>query len=512
MNKIKQFYPLIAITLAGLLLRVYGLTSISLWHDEAFSALLIRYSWREMFTRIALDVHPPLYYILLRFWYYLFGDSLFSLRGFSVACGVGAIILGYYLVQKYFASRTAAILSALFLATNFFLIQGVGSEARMYTLGVLLALAAAGSLMEALRSPENSKKTWAWYIAFGVFSAAMVYTHYYLAFTVIALGIYALVYELKNNGLQWRRYLPFLSSIILAGVLFLPWLKTFLFQLRQVQGGYWIPPLDRWSIPSTFWDITLGVHSDKVPNELLWVLITVFSAMLFFSALRRIKFPEKWLLIMSVLAPFAGAIAFFIISRLQGSASSVFLVRYFAFAGVFYALILGLWLATWRSRKAAWVIAVIVVGINLFALANFWQTMDAPHKPGMAGASAYLDQYAKPSDKVIVASSFEFFNFKYYLSRYHNTVITPKLYSGGQTEVESLPHYAGTALLTTADLEPDFKTAAQPEQTAWILWTNAFGAQPPMVPTNWTKIMEHGYQDGRPYLGTTIYVTEYKVN
>ena len=512
MNKIRRLYPLIAITLAGLLLRLYGLTAISLWHDEAFSALLIRYSWPEMMRRIALDVHPPLYYILLRLWYYIFGDSLWSLRGFSVACGVGAIILAYGLVQKYFASRTAAILSGLLLATNFFLIQNVGSEARMYTLGVLLALAAAGSLMEALRSLPNSKKAWGWYIAFAVFSAGMIYTHYYLAFTVIALGIYAVVYELKNNGLQWRRYLPFLSSITLAGILFLPWLKTFLFQLRQVQGGYWIPPLDRWSIPSTFWDIILGVHTDKVPNEFLWVVITLFSLVLFLSALRRIKTAEKWLMIMSVLAPFAGALAFFLISRLQGSASSVFLVRYFAFAGVFYALILGLWLETWRSRKAAWAVAVLVIGINLFALANFWQTMDAPRKPGMAGASAYLNQHAKPGDKVIVASSFEFFNFKYYLSRYRNTAITPKLYSGGQTQVESLPHYAGTALLTTADLEPDYKTAARQEQTAWVLWTNAFGALPPVVPANWTKIMEREYADGRPYLGTTIYVTEYKVN
>jgi 4-amino-4-deoxy-L-arabinose transferase-like glycosyltransferase len=512
MDKIKRFYPLIIIALVGLALRLYKLTAISLWHDEAFSALLIRYSWGEMFHRIALDVHPPLYYILLRFWYYIFGDSLLSLRGFSVACGVAAIILGYCLVQRYFANRAAAIVSALFLATNFFLIQSVGSEARMYTLGVLLALAAAGSLMEALHSESGSKTERKWYIAFAVFSAAMLYTHYYLAFTVVAMGIYALGYLLKNNGLQWRRYLPFVGSAALTGILFLPWLKTFLFQLRQVQGGYWIPPLDRWSIPSTFWDITLGVHTAKVPNELLWVLITAFSMVLFASALRRIKFAEKWLVVMSILAPFAGAIAFYLISRLQGTDSSVFLVRYFAFAGVFYALALALWLETWRSRRAALIIVVAVVGINLFALANFWQTMDSAHKPGMAGASSYLNQYAQPGDKVIVASSFEFFNFKYYLSRYHNTVIVPKLYSGGQTTVESLPHYAGTALLTTADLEPDYKTAAKPEQTAWILWTNAFGAQPPIPRANWVKILEREYNDGRPYLGTTIYVTEYKVN
>lgn len=512
MDTLKRFYAIIGIAAAALLLRLYGLTAISLWHDEAFSALLIRYSWSEMIHRIIADVHPPLYYILLRFWYYIFGDSLLSLRGFSVACGMGAVILGYFLVQRYFANRTAAILSALFLATNFFLIQSVGAEARMYTLGALLALAAAGSLMEALRSPGSSKKAWFWYVGFAVFSAAMVYTHYYLAFTVIAMGVYGLVYLIKTNGLAWRRYLPFMSSVILTGLLYLPWAKPFLIQLQRVQGGYWIPPFDRWSIPSTFWDITLGVRTDTVPNEYLWVLITIFSVVLFFAVLRKIHVAEKWLVILSILAPFAGSIAFLLINRLQGSDTSVFLVRYFIFAGVFYSLALGLWLETWRWKKLAWITAIVIIGVNLFALVNFWDTMDAARKPGMAGASAHLNQFAQSGDKVIVTSSFEYFNFKYYLSRYNNTAIVPKLYSGGQTEVDSMPHYAGTALLNKEDLEPDFNTAANLEDTAWILWTNAFGGKPPVVPDNWVKITEREYPDGRPYLGTVIYVTEYKVN
>jgi hypothetical protein len=31
-----------------------------------------------MMYRIGLDVHPPLYYITLRFWHYLFGDGIKS--------------------------------------------------------------------------------------------------------------------------------------------------------------------------------------------------------------------------------------------------------------------------------------------------------------------------------------------------------------------------------------------------------------------------------------------------
>jgi uncharacterized membrane protein len=86
--KYKNYLPLGIITLSALAVRLYKLTAISLWHDEAFSALLVRYSWSEMIHRIGLDVHPPMYYIFLRFWHYLFGDSLFSLRAFSVLFGL----------------------------------------------------------------------------------------------------------------------------------------------------------------------------------------------------------------------------------------------------------------------------------------------------------------------------------------------------------------------------------------------------------------------------------------
>jgi uncharacterized membrane protein len=84
----KKYYPIFLILILGLLLRLYHNTNISLWHDEAFSALLIKYPWQEMLYRIGLDVHPPAYYIFLRIWHYIFSDSLLSLRLFSVFFGV----------------------------------------------------------------------------------------------------------------------------------------------------------------------------------------------------------------------------------------------------------------------------------------------------------------------------------------------------------------------------------------------------------------------------------------
>src|SRR3989338_7921066 len=90
------------VTLIATWLRVYNNTSIALWHDEAFSALYIKYSWAEMMQRIILDVHPPLYYFVLRLWSYVFGDGLLSLRFLSILFGVLTIYAGYLFVKKAF--------------------------------------------------------------------------------------------------------------------------------------------------------------------------------------------------------------------------------------------------------------------------------------------------------------------------------------------------------------------------------------------------------------------------
>jgi uncharacterized membrane protein len=151
MKFIKDYYIIITIVIIGIALRLYHNTDISLWHDEAFSALYIKYPWSEMMYRIGLDVHPPLYYIALRLWHYIFGDSLLALRSFSVLFGVGIIPLSYLFVKETFQNHKAALWTALLIAVNPFQIQYV-TEVRMYTFGAFFALLAAYLLVKALKS------------------------------------------------------------------------------------------------------------------------------------------------------------------------------------------------------------------------------------------------------------------------------------------------------------------------------------------------------------------------
>lgn len=58
--------------------------NICLNYDEFFSINWTELSWTEMMTVLKGDVHPPLYYIGLKFARTLFGDSIYVARTFSM--------------------------------------------------------------------------------------------------------------------------------------------------------------------------------------------------------------------------------------------------------------------------------------------------------------------------------------------------------------------------------------------------------------------------------------------
>ena len=133
---------LILLFLALLVITAYEisiLTDMALWHDEAFSGLLPQYNLKEMIYRIGLDVHPPLYYLLLKGWVMILGNTLFTLRLFSVFFGVLTVIVLYLFLKEVFKDQKLALFSSILLAFNSFFIQFV-IEARMFTLGIFLVV------------------------------------------------------------------------------------------------------------------------------------------------------------------------------------------------------------------------------------------------------------------------------------------------------------------------------------------------------------------------------------
>ncbi|MBX4186833.1 MAG: glycosyltransferase family 39 protein [Candidatus Doudnabacteria bacterium] len=488
---------LVPILVVATLLRFYNNTAVALWHDEAFSALYIRYSWGEMMYRIGLDVHPPLYYWILRLWSYIFGSGLLSLRGLSILFGVLTVYAGYLFARKAFNNEKLAMVTAFLLAINPFQIQ-YSLEARMYTLGTFLVLISSWQLLRALES--NKLKDW---IIYGLLTAAGLYTHYYLVFSIAAQGLYFLYYVYQSRKLSDSLTFKGLGSYVFAAVLYLPWLPTFLTQIKRVEAAYWIPAPDRWSVPSTIWKMVFGGQGN---DHITLFVSAVIAIVLLFYFFRETKPPIRWFIVLGVAVPFIGAL-------LLSFKQAIYLDRYFVFASLYFTILIAATLflvPKYTTRRA---LVVIFAAMSLILFFKNWQDLNVKNlffnravnnKPGMAGASAFINNNARSTDKIYVGSSFVYFTFKYY----NHTNIPPLLYAPGS--LESIPHFSGTAILTNDDLILDFHEAKK-NDTVWLLWTTGFGGSKPNVPGNWNVVAEKDFPDTPGFKGNIV-VTEYHID
>lgn len=494
MNNKKSISLLFLVLIIVTGFELYNLTAMALWHDEAFSALLIKYDFREMIYRIGLDVHPPFYYILLRGWNFLFGDSLFSLRAFSIFFSILTILAVYLFVKKAFESKGLALFSSILLAFNSFQIQ-YAMEARMFALGTFLIVFSSYLLLMAVKS-----KNWFWWLFYALTVICGIYAHYYIFFSILAQALFLFYYIFKEsrfNFFAWLKNKNFqfaLGTYGLAILSYLPWLKTFLTQISQVQESYWIPPINLWSIPCTFYKMLTGEGIN--PSRFWYVLIALMAIIIvvIIYDLKKFKVPAKWLVFSLLIIPFSGA-------TVLSLKTSIYLDRYFIFALPFYLILIGGAIWVIENKLARNILIALAIFGSLIAFPVRWINLEVEKKPGMAAIATYLKQEVKPGDKIYVGSSFVYFTFKYY----NQTGIHPKLY-----QPFPLPHFSGTALLSPEDIIKDFYQGINEGDIIWMINTTGFGNFQPEVPGNWIRKEEKGFQDVYDYRGWIV-ITKYQV-
>ncbi len=95
---------LLAVLLLAFGLRFHKLEAQSFWNDEGNSARLSERAIPLIIEGTASDIHPPFYYLILRGWRELVGETEFGLRSFSAFVGVGTVAvtlaLGKELITK----------------------------------------------------------------------------------------------------------------------------------------------------------------------------------------------------------------------------------------------------------------------------------------------------------------------------------------------------------------------------------------------------------------------------
>jgi mannosyltransferase len=208
---------LILIVLLGGLLRFYRFTALSLWLDEGFTVYYSRLPWRTVLGLDgAYDVHPPLYYALVKSVSLVLPEGMAG-RVISVVAGTLTILVLFALVARL-AGAWVALLSSLVLATSPLHIW-YSQEARQYALVVLLICT---SYLALIAFDQTLRLRWAL-----LYFAAMLVSIYIEYSAIYALIPQSLILAVIIRQ-QGRRAIPLIGAVAGAILGFLPWLPQLL--------------------------------------------------------------------------------------------------------------------------------------------------------------------------------------------------------------------------------------------------------------------------------------------
>lgn len=526
MSRRTIIWLLVIIIIIGVGIRSFNLTARSLWFDEAFSWRLIQFSMPEMISRAIQDVHPPLYYILLKGWKIVFASSLLSLRSFSVAFAALTIAAGYLFSSYAFRSRSIGLITAVLLALSGWQIQ-YAWEARMYTLGTALLLISSWLLLKAVRfskqkdaSPIIAIALWT---AYAVAATASIYTHYFIFLSLAAQALFVLGHIIITTKgrlgeiLQLRTTWYAVMAAILIILLYSPWIPVFIQQNSQVQEAYWIPPIGGWSIPDTFYrmfvptaNIPGHAGAGRITLALLPIIATLGGIILLVigkgkslikgrilsSTASRDTQDAGWLVAVSSLLPFILAIT------LSFTGASLYQDRFFIFAHTFIIITLAVLLSRIRFKLLRFIFVLIVITFFIATYATYWRELDLNNKGGANEATRAVYKQRLPDEPIIVTSPFIFFSVLHYAQEEFNDTL-PRLFSASG----ELAHFAGGPILKQADIVGP-AIFNDSNKILWVVDTTGFGSTPLELPPEWHSQYHESFAEVFPYQGDVM-VTKY---
>jgi len=355
-NKIKIVHIVLLVLGTGFL--ASGAFHSGLWFDESYTVGLIKHNMIDMCRIATYDVHPHLYYILLKLFSYIFGSSIISLRLFSVLGAVLLALLGFTHIRKDFGVKTGFWFSffVLFMPSTF----KYALQIRMYTWAPLFVMLAA---IYAYRVVVEDKKNVKNSILFVTFSVMAAYSHYYALIAVSIINISLLIYYIikKSELKKW-----FIMAVVQL-VVFLPGLYVFLVQSSNGGAG-WIKVI----YPDILFD-TISFHFLGVPQSdvsatspiyiiSLCIGICIYVIFGFLLIRMRRKHLDDTKPVLLALIIYFGVIVFFLIVSIL---RPIYYVRY---SIVSYGLLMFAFaylLARYHKAYLKLIVAILILGITI---------------------------------------------------------------------------------------------------------------------------------------------------
>ncbi len=278
-----RFFPLAMLLLAvGLRLHFIGVQS--LWSDEGNSLRLAQRAVPDLIAAAAQDIHPPGYYLALKMWIGVVGESEFALRALSALQSLLAVAFIYGIGKRLYAPG-AGLVAALLVAVNASQIY-YAQETRMYAQLALFAAASFWAFAGWSARPRLRDS-----VLLALFNAAGLYTQYAFPVVLLVQGI-AVLWLLAIRKLSPRALLGYVLLNLGTLALFAPLLATALRQVtnwprtgQAVDLGTGVAVVARWLVygrtsTATGW------------SDYIWPLLFLVAALL--PDWMRRRLPQAW--------------------------------------------------------------------------------------------------------------------------------------------------------------------------------------------------------------------------
>jgi uncharacterized membrane protein len=158
--------------------------------------------------------HPPLYYVMVRLWAQIFGDSPAGVRSLSALISLLIFPSVYWLCLEVFESPVVGWVAMGLIAVSPMHLY-FAQEARQYSLWMVEILGTSAALLKAIR--QENKVNW------GVYSLTLIlglYTHLFTILVIISHGIYVFV---QQQFRFTKTLLNYLLNLMAVFLMFLPW-------------------------------------------------------------------------------------------------------------------------------------------------------------------------------------------------------------------------------------------------------------------------------------------------
>ena len=288
----------------------------ALFHvDEFFTLGLIKYSISNVITLTSNDVHPPLYYIILKLATKILTllnlnfNTIFVLKMMSLVPYILILLISVTKIKKEYGWLTAGLMAFTVVSMPEFFYKYL--FVRMYSWALFFLLISFVYLKDVIT--KSDMKSW---IIFTALTICCAYTHYFAALSSVIIYLILFAYIILNKNINHNRISElkkWVISVIVIFISYVPWILILLNQMSKVHESFWVQPMTLRTIMNALSYFMIPITCDDTLKILsIIILFVLLGGILYYY--KNLNQRDNDYILFGIFASFGTVLALIILS------------------------------------------------------------------------------------------------------------------------------------------------------------------------------------------------------